>query len=117
MDVHIGKMLILGSVFHVTDPVLTIAAALSVQSPFLRLPSESDAEGIRCGARLSPCSAWLRSFSGAKTLNGCCDGVGRCCLVTGTGMCTLDDGDCTPLIAVVCSSAYAHMHNLRQMFL
>ena len=50
VDVHIGKMLILGSVFHVTDPVLTIAAALSVQSPFLRLPSESDAEGIRCGA-------------------------------------------------------------------
>ncbi|BDA42246.1 probable ATP-dependent RNA helicase DHX34 [Coccomyxa sp. Obi] len=47
VDVHIGKMLILGSVFHVTDPMLTIAAALSVQSPFLRLPSESDAEGIR----------------------------------------------------------------------
>ncbi|CAL8468067.1 g7606 [Coccomyxa elongata] len=47
VDVHIGKMLILGSVFHVIDPVLTIAAALSVQSPFLRLPSESDAEGIR----------------------------------------------------------------------
>ncbi len=48
VDVHIGKMLILGCVFHVTDPVLTIAAALSVQSPFLRLPADSDAEGIRC---------------------------------------------------------------------
>lgn len=47
VDVHIGKMLILGCVFHVTDPVLTIAAALSVQSPFLRLPADSDAEGIR----------------------------------------------------------------------
>ena len=47
MDVHIGKMLILGCVFHVSDPVLTIAAALSVQSPFLRLPADSDAEGIR----------------------------------------------------------------------
>ncbi|KAK9901707.1 hypothetical protein WJX75_009557 [Coccomyxa subellipsoidea] len=47
VDVHIGKMLILGCVFHVSDPVLTIAAALSVQSPFLRLPADSDAEGIR----------------------------------------------------------------------
>ncbi|XP_007941230.1 probable ATP-dependent RNA helicase DHX34 [Orycteropus afer afer] len=36
VDVVIGKMLILGSVFHLTEPVLTIAAALSVQSPFTR---------------------------------------------------------------------------------
>ncbi|KAJ0063816.1 hypothetical protein NL108_006787, partial [Boleophthalmus pectinirostris] len=31
-----GKMLVLGSVFNLVEPVLTIAAALSVQSPFLR---------------------------------------------------------------------------------
>lgn len=31
-----GKMLILGSTFHLAEPVLTIAAALSVQSPFTR---------------------------------------------------------------------------------
>lgn len=31
-----GKMLILGSMFHLAEPVLTIAAALSVQSPFTR---------------------------------------------------------------------------------
>lgn len=31
-----GKMLILGSLFSLVEPVLTIAAALSVQSPFLR---------------------------------------------------------------------------------
>ncbi|XP_029475820.1 probable ATP-dependent RNA helicase DHX34 [Rhinatrema bivittatum] len=36
VDVVIGKMLILGSLFSVVEPVLTIAAALSVQSPFLR---------------------------------------------------------------------------------
>ena len=47
VDVHIGKLLILGAAFHVTDPVLTIAAALSVQSPFLRLPSDADAEAMR----------------------------------------------------------------------
>ncbi|XP_035673880.1 probable ATP-dependent RNA helicase DHX34 [Branchiostoma floridae] len=34
VDVVIGKMLIMGTVFHVIDPVLSIAAALSVQSPF-----------------------------------------------------------------------------------
>ncbi|XP_053323739.1 probable ATP-dependent RNA helicase DHX34 [Spea bombifrons] len=36
VDVVIGKMLILGSLFTLLEPVLTIAAALSVQSPFLR---------------------------------------------------------------------------------
>lgn len=36
VDVVIGKMLVLGSVFNLVEPVLTIAAALSVQSPFLR---------------------------------------------------------------------------------
>ncbi|XP_069500655.1 probable ATP-dependent RNA helicase DHX34 [Ambystoma mexicanum] len=36
VDVVIGKMLILGSLFSLVEPVLTIAAALSVQSPFLR---------------------------------------------------------------------------------
>ncbi|XP_064345524.1 probable ATP-dependent RNA helicase DHX34 isoform X3 [Camelus dromedarius] len=36
VDVVIGKMLILGSLFHLAEPVLTIAAALSVQSPFTR---------------------------------------------------------------------------------
>nr|XP_044615939.1 probable ATP-dependent RNA helicase DHX34 isoform X2 [Equus asinus] len=36
VDVVIGKMLILGSTFRLAEPVLTIAAALSVQSPFTR---------------------------------------------------------------------------------
>ncbi|KAM8790515.1 putative ATP-dependent RNA helicase DHX34 [Rhynchonycteris naso] len=36
VDVVIGKMLILGAVFHLAEPMLTIAAALSVQSPFTR---------------------------------------------------------------------------------
>lgn len=34
--VHSGKMLVLGSLFNLVEPVLTVAAALSVQSPFLR---------------------------------------------------------------------------------
>ncbi|XP_071979150.1 probable ATP-dependent RNA helicase DHX34 isoform X1 [Engystomops pustulosus] len=36
VDVVIGKMLILGSLFSLVEPILTIAAALSVQSPFVR---------------------------------------------------------------------------------
>ncbi|KAM4696608.1 putative ATP-dependent RNA helicase DHX34 [Rhinophrynus dorsalis] len=36
VDVVIGKMLILGSLFSLVEPILTIASALSVQSPFLR---------------------------------------------------------------------------------
>uniref|UniRef100_A0A8C0FVZ5 DExH-box helicase 34 n=1 Tax=Chelonoidis abingdonii TaxID=106734 RepID=A0A8C0FVZ5_CHEAB len=36
VDVVIGKMLVLGALFGLAGPVLTVAAALSVQSPFLR---------------------------------------------------------------------------------
>ncbi|CAM5172692.1 unnamed protein product [Eretmochelys imbricata] len=36
VDVVIGKMLVLGALFGLAEPVLTVAAALSVQSPFLR---------------------------------------------------------------------------------
>lgn len=34
VDVTIGKILILGSVFHLVDPVMSLAAVISVQSPF-----------------------------------------------------------------------------------
>ncbi|XP_053908950.1 probable ATP-dependent RNA helicase DHX34 [Cuculus canorus] len=36
VDVVIGKMLVLGALFGLAEPTLTVAAALSVQSPFLR---------------------------------------------------------------------------------
>ncbi|XP_032118409.1 probable ATP-dependent RNA helicase DHX34 [Sapajus apella] len=41
VDVVIGKMLILGSLFSLAEPVLTIAAALSIQSPFTRSAQSS----------------------------------------------------------------------------
>nr|XP_031537823.1 probable ATP-dependent RNA helicase DHX34 isoform X2 [Vicugna pacos] len=50
VDVVIGKMLILGSLFHLAEPVLTIAAALSVQSPFTR-SAQSNSE---CAAARRP---------------------------------------------------------------
>nr|CAD7456069.1 unnamed protein product [Timema tahoe] len=34
VDISLGKMLIMGSLFHQVDPVLSLAAALSVQSPY-----------------------------------------------------------------------------------
>lgn len=34
VDIPLGKMLIMGSLFHQIDPVLSLAAALSVQTPF-----------------------------------------------------------------------------------
>ncbi|XP_042885965.1 probable ATP-dependent RNA helicase DHX34 [Penaeus japonicus] len=34
MDISLGKMLIMGSLFHQVEPVLSLAAAMSVQSPF-----------------------------------------------------------------------------------
>lgn len=35
VDIQIGKMLIMASIFHIVEPVITMAAALSVQSPFV----------------------------------------------------------------------------------
>ncbi|XP_035720217.1 probable ATP-dependent RNA helicase DHX34 [Vespa mandarinia] len=34
VDIRIGKMLIMGSIFHQVEPVLSLAAALSIQTPF-----------------------------------------------------------------------------------
>nr|XP_013002387.2 probable ATP-dependent RNA helicase DHX34 isoform X2 [Cavia porcellus] len=50
VDVVIGKMLILGSMFSLAEPVLTIAAALSVQSPFPRSAQSS----LECAAARQP---------------------------------------------------------------
>lgn len=34
VDLPLGKMLLMGSLFHQVEPVLSLAAALSVQTPF-----------------------------------------------------------------------------------
>lgn len=39
VDPKLGKMLIMGAVFHCFDPVLTIVSGLSVRDPFL-LPQD-----------------------------------------------------------------------------
>uniref|UniRef100_F7CUN6 Probable ATP-dependent RNA helicase DHX34 n=1 Tax=Monodelphis domestica TaxID=13616 RepID=F7CUN6_MONDO len=50
VDVVIGKILILGCLFDLVEPVLTMAAALSVQSPFVR----SAQSNLDCGTARKP---------------------------------------------------------------
>ncbi|KAI8384738.1 P-loop containing nucleoside triphosphate hydrolase protein [Radiomyces spectabilis] len=42
VDAIIGKMLIMATIFNVIDPVITIAAGMSVQSPFTRIAPNSN---------------------------------------------------------------------------
>ena len=58
VDVPLGKMLVLGSLFHLSGPVVAMAAALSVQSPFIRLP-----DGEVQGPRTSKLTPWLLSVT------------------------------------------------------
>ena len=45
VDVHIGKMLLFGSIFKCLDPILTIASILSYKSPFFTpFGGESESE-------------------------------------------------------------------------
>ncbi|XP_022092525.1 probable ATP-dependent RNA helicase DHX34 [Acanthaster planci] len=48
VDVVIGKMLIMATIFKMIEPVLCIAAALSVQSPFTSRAHRSEAMTARC---------------------------------------------------------------------
>jgi ATP-dependent RNA helicase DHX29 len=50
VDVHIGKMLLYGAMFQCLDPILTIAAAMSFKSPFIRpFGKEDEADKAREG--------------------------------------------------------------------
>ncbi|KAI8642814.1 P-loop containing nucleoside triphosphate hydrolase protein [Parasitella parasitica] len=47
VDCIVGKMLILGVVFNIVDPILTIAANMSVQSPFTRVTQNTNREYLK----------------------------------------------------------------------
>ncbi|CEP10178.1 hypothetical protein [Parasitella parasitica] len=47
VDCIVGKMLILGVVFNIVDPILTIAAGMSVQSPFTRVTQNTNREYLK----------------------------------------------------------------------
>lgn len=46
VDIHTGKLLVLGCLLGLTEPVITMAAALAVQSPFARLTEAQSEQGI-----------------------------------------------------------------------
>jgi ATP-dependent RNA helicase DHX29 len=53
VDVHIGKMILFGAIFKCLDPILTIAAALSFKSPFVRpFGKEDEADAARARFRI-----------------------------------------------------------------
>lgn len=47
VDVSCGKLLVLGSLFHVSGPAVTVAAGMSVSSPFVRTATGSGTEQMR----------------------------------------------------------------------
>ncbi|GAA5796705.1 hypothetical protein HPULCUR_002080 [Helicostylum pulchrum] len=47
VDSVVGKMLIMGVVFNIVDPIITIAAGMSVQSPFTRVTHSTNPEILK----------------------------------------------------------------------
>ncbi|KAL8162058.1 hypothetical protein V2J09_013547 [Rumex salicifolius] len=70
VDPKLGKMLIMGAIFRCFDPVLTIAAGLSVRDPFLLPQDKKDLAGIaksRFSAKdYSDHMALVRAYEGWK---------------------------------------------------
>jgi len=67
VDVHIGKMILFGSIFKCLDPILTIAAMLSFKSPFVTpfgAESEADAAKARFKLADSDMLTWYNAYLG-----------------------------------------------------
>ena len=47
VDPKLGKMLIMGAIFHCFDPVLTIVSGLSVRDPFLLPQDKKDVSTVQ----------------------------------------------------------------------
>lgn len=56
VDARVGKMILYAAVFGCLDPVLTIAAGMSVRSPFLAPMSQRDAADAARRALAAPVS-------------------------------------------------------------
>ncbi|KAI1318582.1 ATP-dependent RNA helicase dhx29 [Mortierella claussenii] len=67
VDVHIGKMILFGSIFKCLDPILTIAAMLSFKSPFVTpfgAEDEADAAKSRFKLADSDMLTWYNAYLG-----------------------------------------------------
>jgi len=73
VDVHIGKLILLGAIFNCTNDVLTIAATLSTRTPFLSpitRREEADAAKRRFGYNQSDHLTMLRAYNEWDALVG-----------------------------------------------
>ena len=73
VDVHIGKLILLGAIFNRTNDVLTIAATLSTRTPFLspvQRREEADAAKRRFAFNQSDHLTMLRAYNEWDALNG-----------------------------------------------
>ncbi len=62
-DVHIGKFLLMATVFRCLDPALTIAATLNSKSPFLTpFGHEEEADRAKCSFRTGSYVLGNRTF-------------------------------------------------------
>ncbi|KAA0034620.1 DExH-box ATP-dependent RNA helicase DExH3 [Cucumis melo var. makuwa] len=70
VDPKLGKMLIMGAIFHCFDPILTIVSGLSVRDPFLLPQDKKDLAGIAKGRfsakDYSDHMALVRAYEGWK---------------------------------------------------
>ncbi|KAI8596835.1 P-loop containing nucleoside triphosphate hydrolase protein [Dissophora ornata] len=67
VDVHIGKMILFGSIFKCLDPILTIAAMLSFKSPFVTpFGAEDEADAAKAKFKLadSDMLTWYNAYLG-----------------------------------------------------
>ncbi|KAF9585630.1 hypothetical protein BGW38_001480 [Lunasporangiospora selenospora] len=67
VDVHIGKMILFGTIFKCLDPILTIAAMLSFKSPFVTpFGSEEEAEAAKKQFKIadSDMLTWYNAYLG-----------------------------------------------------
>ncbi|KAI7892264.1 P-loop containing nucleoside triphosphate hydrolase protein [Mucor mucedo] len=78
VDSIVGKMLIMGVVFNIVDPVITIAAGMSVQSPFTRVTYNTNPEVLKSRSQfdsihgdpftlLNLWQGWLTAKADSKT--------------------------------------------------
>ena len=104
VDVHVGKLLVLGCAFGCAEPALTMAAALSVQSPFLRLPGGAEAEGVR--------HVFIIEFLRSRVIRSGDTGVLAALACSFTlhllSVCLLCGGACR----VCMSNSFSHSHSL-----
>lgn len=69
VDPKLGKMLIMGAIFHCFDPILTIVSGLSVRDPFLLPQDKKDVSIILLKYAYWPMFPYLNMYSWVAVCN------------------------------------------------